>query len=54
MLGLDINNLAVPDYEIISRLEKLIMAHQSSVITDTAATHMYADMEEGNHFFLHF
>ncbi len=47
MLGLDINNLAVPDYEIIARLEKLILAHQSGVITDAAIGTMVDDMEEG-------
>ena len=31
MLGLDVNTLAVPDYEIISRLEKLILANQSHI-----------------------
>ena len=47
MLGLDINNLAVPDYEIIARLEKLILAHQSGVITDAAIGTIVDDMEEG-------
>ena len=47
MLGLNINNLAVPDYEIIARLEKLILAHQSGVITDAAIGTIVDDMEEG-------
>ncbi|KAH9514836.1 hypothetical protein Btru_023757 [Bulinus truncatus] len=33
MLGLDINTLAVPDYEIITRLEKLIQAHHATTFT---------------------
>ena len=28
VIGLDIGNVPVPDYEIISRLEKLVEAHQ--------------------------
>ena len=31
MLGLEVKTLAVPDYEIISRLEKLIRAHHTQV-----------------------
>ena len=36
MVGLDINTLAVPDYEILSRLEKLILANQSNAATVVA------------------
>lgn len=47
MLGLDINTLAVPDYEIISRLEKLISAHHSHAFTTMSLEEALADMEEG-------
>ena len=47
MLGLDMNVLAVPDYEIISRLEKLILANQSSVATTAAIDGALVDMEDG-------
>lgn len=47
MLGLDINTLAVPDYEIISRLEKLILAHQSSAVANATVDTVLGDMEEG-------
>ncbi|XP_041353054.1 coiled-coil domain-containing protein 170-like [Gigantopelta aegis] len=47
MLGLDMNTLAVPDYEIISRLEKLIGAHHAQVFTTTNLEEALADMEDG-------
>ena len=47
MLGLDVNILAVPDYEIIARLEKLILAHQSSAATAVAFDNAIVDMEDG-------
>jgi len=31
MLGLSLQSLAVPDYELISRLEQLILANQANV-----------------------
>jgi len=31
MLGLSLHSLAVPDYELISRLEQLILANQANV-----------------------
>lgn len=46
MLGLDINALAVPDYEIISRLEKLVLANQSSAATVVAFDTALSDMDE--------
>lgn len=46
MLGLDINTLAVPDYEIISRLEKLINAHHSHLFTTMSLEEALADMED--------
>ena len=33
MLGLDVNTLAVADYEIITRLEKLLKSQQCSVVS---------------------
>ena len=36
MLGLSLHTLAVPDYELISRLEQLILANQSNVSTAVA------------------
>ncbi|XP_060552533.1 coiled-coil domain-containing protein 170-like isoform X1 [Ruditapes philippinarum] len=47
MLGLDINTLAIPDYEIISRLEKLISAHHSHTFTTLSLEEALADMEDG-------
>lgn len=47
MLGLDINTLAVPDYEIITRLEKLIKAHHSTALTTIGLEEALADVEDG-------
>ncbi|KAL3873318.1 hypothetical protein ACJMK2_036450 [Sinanodonta woodiana] len=47
MLGLDINTLAIPDYEIITRLEKLIQAHHSHTFTTMSLEEALADMEDG-------
>lgn len=47
MLGLDINTLAIPDYEIISRLEKLIQAHHTHAFTSMNMEEALADMEDG-------
>ena len=47
MLGLDVNSLAVPDYEIISRLEKLILANQSNVATVVALDSALEDVSDG-------
>ena len=47
MLGLDMNTLAVPDYEIISRLEKLIQAHHTHAFTTMSMEEALADMEDG-------
>lgn len=47
MLGLDVNTLAVPDYEIISRLEKLILANQGNISTAIALDTVVTDMEDG-------
>ena len=33
LLGLDVQNLSVPDFEIISRIERLVQAHHSHAIT---------------------
>lgn len=47
MLGLDMTTLAVPDYEIISRLEKLIQAHHNHTFTTMSMEEALADMEDG-------
>ncbi|XP_046545107.1 coiled-coil domain-containing protein 170-like [Haliotis rubra] len=47
MLGLEINSLAVPDYEIISRLEKLIHTHHKQTHTSMNLEEALADMEDG-------
>lgn len=47
MLGLDVNTLAVPDYEIISRLEKLVQAHHAHTLTNWSMDHALGDMEDG-------
>lgn len=47
MLGLDVNILAVPDYEIISRLEKLILANQANMSTAVALDTALDDMQDG-------
>ena len=36
MLGLDVTTLAIPDYEVISRLEKLIRNHHIGAAATTA------------------
>ncbi|XP_022091031.1 coiled-coil domain-containing protein 170-like [Acanthaster planci] len=47
MLGMDVTTLAVPDYEIISRLEKLIQAHHSHAITAFGLDQSLQNMEKG-------
>lgn len=47
MLGLDINTLAVPDYEIISRLEKLVQAHHAHSLTNWSLERALEDAEDG-------
>ncbi|XP_013406676.1 coiled-coil domain-containing protein 170 [Lingula anatina] len=47
MLGLDVNTLAIPDYEIISRLEKLIQTHHAHTITAAGLESALEDMEDG-------
>ena len=47
MLGLDINTLAVPDYEIISRLEKLIEAHHTTAFTTLSLEEALQDVQDG-------
>lgn len=47
MLGLDVNTLAVPDYEIISRLEKLILANGANASTAIALDNVLDDMQDG-------
>lgn len=47
MLGLDVNALAVPDYEVIARLEKLILANQANASTAVVLDTTLGDMEAG-------
>lgn len=47
MLGLDINSLAIPDYEIVSRLEKLILANSTNAATAIALDSALEDMGDG-------
>ncbi|XP_070180437.1 coiled-coil domain-containing protein 170-like isoform X2 [Littorina saxatilis] len=47
MLGLDVNTLAVPDYEIITRLEKLIKAHHQTAFTTMGLEEALADASDG-------
>ncbi|XP_030854172.1 coiled-coil domain-containing protein 170 [Strongylocentrotus purpuratus] len=47
MLGMDVAVLAVPDYEIIARLEKVIQAHHSHAITSLGMENTLTDMERG-------
>lgn len=47
MLGLDVNTLAVPDYEIITRLEKLIKAHHASALTTFGLEDALSAAEDG-------
>ena len=47
MLGMDVTTLAVPDYEIIARLEKLILANQANASTAVALDTALLDLGEG-------
>nr|XP_054758190.1 coiled-coil domain-containing protein 170-like [Lytechinus pictus] len=47
MLGMDVGVLAVPDYEIIARLEKVIQAHHSHAITSLGVENTLTEMERG-------
>jgi len=47
MLGLHIDSLAVPDYEIVTRLEKLVLANQANATTAFVLDSAIADMGEG-------
>ena len=51
LLGLDIQNLSIPDFEIISRLERLVQAHHAHAISshslETSLTHMDARYRSG-------
>jgi len=53
MLGLDVTTLTVPDYEIISRLEKLILANQANgtnaVVLDNAIADLNGGFQAGYH-----
>lgn len=45
LLGLDVNNLAVPDFEIISRLERLVQAHHAHTVTTHSLENSLHDMD---------
>ena len=47
LLGLDVETLSVPDYEIISRLERLVQAHHAHSITTHSLETSLQDMECG-------
>ncbi|XP_070577183.1 coiled-coil domain-containing protein 170-like isoform X4 [Ptychodera flava] len=47
MLGLDVNSLAVPDYEVIARLEKVIQAHHSHTLTSHTLQQSMSDTDIG-------
>jgi len=47
LLGLEVENLSVPDYEIISRLERLVQAHHAHSITTHSLETSLQDMESG-------
>lgn len=49
MLGLDLNSLAIPDYELITRLEKLILANQANAATAVVLDSAIADLGDGFH-----
>ena len=50
MLGLSLDTLAVPDYELISRLEQLILANQADVSTAVALESAMCAAELGEGF----
>ncbi|XP_028398523.1 coiled-coil domain-containing protein 170-like [Dendronephthya gigantea] len=45
LLGLDVNSLAVPDFEIISRLERLVQAHHAHTVTTHSLETSLQDMD---------
>lgn len=47
MLGLDLNSLAIPDYELITRLEKLVLANQANAATAVVLDSAIADLGDG-------
>jgi hypothetical protein len=49
MLGLAIDTLAVPDYEVITRLEQLILANQANATTAFVLDSAIADLGAGFH-----
>lgn len=49
MLGLDLNSLAIPDYEVVTRLEKLIVANQANAATALVLDSAIADLGDGFH-----
>lgn len=49
MLGLAIDTLAVPDYEVVTRLEQLILANQANAASAFALDTAIADLGNGFH-----
>ena len=47
MLGLAIDTLAVPDYEVVTRLEQLILANQANAATAFALDSAISDLGDG-------
>ena len=47
MLGLEVTSLAVPNYEIISRLEKLVQAYHCNTFTNVTIDNAVSEMEDG-------
>jgi len=50
MLGLSLDTLAVPDFELISRLEQLILANQTNVSTAVALESALRGADLGDRF----
>ncbi|XP_067900554.1 coiled-coil domain-containing protein 170 isoform X2 [Heterodontus francisci] len=47
ILGLNVNALALPDYEIIKRLEKLAQAHHASAVTTLCLENSLGNLHQG-------
>ncbi|XP_078086412.1 coiled-coil domain-containing protein 170 isoform X2 [Mustelus asterias] len=47
ILGLNVNVLALPDYEIIKRLEKLVQAHHTSAVTALCLENSVGKLHQG-------
>lgn len=45
LLGMNVENLSVPDFEIISRIERLVHAHRAHAITTHSLETSLQDMD---------